>query len=376
LTSRDSRRLGTRERLLETRRKYPDRLTIETSALAASVRFDGSRAVGVDYLKGDHLYAADPKCTGQPGQPRTAFANREVILAGGAFNSPQLLMLSGIGPADALDKAGIKLRVPLAGVGRNLQDRYEVAVVNQTRKPWDALDGATFSKSDRQYAAWTQREGVYITNGVLLSVIARSDAKQPVPDLFCYAVLADFRGYEPGYSTSLQKTHSALTWVVLKAHTGNTGGCVTLRSADPRDTPSINFHYFHEGTDPAGPDLDAVVNGVQLVRRLTRPLVGRVVDAEVCPGPDYTGEKLREFVRDQAWGHHASCTCAIGPKDGGGVLTSDFKVHDTVGLRVVDASVFPRAPGLFIISAVFMIGEKAADVIIADAKRNTPAPRS
>jgi choline dehydrogenase len=377
LTSRDFRRLGTRERLLETHRKYPDRLTIETSALAASIRFDGSRAVGVDYLKGDHLYAADPKCTGQPGEPRTAFANREVILAGGAFNTPQLLMLSGIGPTDALDKASIKLRVPLAGVGRNLQDRYEVAVVNQTRKPWDSLDGATFSKSDRQYAAWTQREGVYITNGVLLSVIARSDAKQPVPDLFCYAVLADFRGYEPGYSTSLQKTHSALTWVVLKAHTGNTGGCVTLRSADPRDTPSINFHYFHEGTDPGGPDLEAVVNGVHLVRRLTRPLVGRVVDAEVCPGPDYnTDEKLREFVRDQAWGHHASCTCAIGPKDRGGVLSSDFRVHDTVGLRVVDASVFPRAPGLFIISAVYMIGEKAADVIVADAKRNTPAPRS
>jgi choline dehydrogenase len=187
-------------------------------------------------------------------------------------------------------------------------------------------------------------------------------------------VLADFRGYKPEYSKSLQDTHAALTWVVLKAHTANTGGTVTLRSADPRDTPCINFHYFHEGTDSTGPDLDAVVSGVNLVRRLTKPLVGKVVDAEVFPGPDYgTNEKLREFVRDQAWGHHASCTCAIGPKEHGGVLTSDFKVHDTIGLRVVDASVFPRAPGLFIISAVYMIGEKAADVIIADAKRNTPA---
>ena len=221
------------------------------------------------------------------------------------------------------------------------------------------------------------REGVYITNGVLLSVIARSAPNSRCPISFCYAVLADFRGYEPGYSTSLQKTHSALTWVVLKAHTGNTGGCVTLRSADPRDTPCINFHYFQEGTDPGGPDLDAVVSGVQLVRRLTGRSSAEWLTPRCGRGPTTsTDEKLREFVRDQAWGHHASCTCAIGPKDRGGVFTSDFKVHDTVGLRVVDASVFPAPPGLFIISAVYMIGEKAADVIIADAKRNTPAPRS
>jgi choline dehydrogenase len=115
---------------------------------------------------------------------------------------------------------------------------------------------------------------------------------------------------------------------------------------------------------------------VNLVRRLTAPLNGQVVEEEVYPGPSCdTVAKLRQFVRDQAWGHHAACTCAIGPKNSGGVLTGDFKVHDTQGLRVVDASVFPRAPGLFIISAVYMVGEKAADVIIADAKRNTPARR-
>ncbi len=80
------------------------------------------------------------------------------------------------------------------------------------------------------------------------------------------------------------------------------------------------------------------------------------------------------FVRDHAWGHHASCTCAIGPEARGGVLTSDFKVHRTEGLRVVDASVFPRAPGLFIVSAIYMIGEKAADVIAA-ARAAQPVTR-
>ena len=80
-------------------------------------------------------------------------------------------------------------------------------------------------------------------------------------------------------------------------------------------------------------------------------------------------EALTAFVRDQAWGHHASCTCPIGARENGGVLSSDFKVHGTKGLRVVDASVFPRIPGLFIVAAVYIIGEKAADVIAADAAR-------
>jgi len=91
---------------------------------------------------------------------------------------------------------------------------------------------------------------------------------------------------------------------------------------------------------------------------------------EEMPGADYpTEESLRDFVRHHAWGqgHHASCSCAIGPRERGGVLASDFRVHGTRGLRVVDASVFPRIPGFFIASAVYMIGEKAADVILKEA---------
>ncbi|HEY6999694.1 MAG TPA: GMC family oxidoreductase, partial [Candidatus Binatia bacterium] len=79
-------------------------------------------------------------------------------------------------------------------------------------------------------------------------------------------------------------------------------------------------------------------------------------------------EDLKEFVRNNAWGHHASCSCPIGKRENGGVLSSDFRVHGTRGLRVVDASVFPRIPGYFIVSAVYMIGEKAADVILADVR--------
>ena len=111
-----------------------------------------------------------------------------------------------------------------------------------------------------------------------------------------------------------------------------------------------------------------MVSGIRYVRRLTRRLESAgLIDHEEIPGAELdSDEELRTFVRNEAWGHHASCSCAIGPRDEGGVVDGDFRVHDVTGLRVVDASVFPRIPGFFIASAVYMIGEKAADVILAD----------
>jgi choline dehydrogenase-like flavoprotein len=95
-------------------------------------------------------------------------------------------------------------------------------------------------------------------------------------------------------------------------------------------------------------------------------MAGQKGAREECPGPDKdTPEKLKEFVRNNAWGHHASCTCAIGPREQNGVVDKNFRVHGTQGLRVVDASVFPRIPGVFIVSAIYMIAEKAADVILS-----------
>jgi len=364
-------RVGARERLLSVARQHPDRLRIELNALATRVLFDErNRAVGVEYQKGPRLYAADPNATTAPAETRIATARREVILAGGAFNTPQLLMLSGVGDPEVLSRYGIPQRSALAGVGRNLQDRYEVSVVNRMRKNWDMLDGATFTTDDAQYRNWMRRHaGVYSTNGVLLSVIQRSNAGQPVPDLFCYAVLADFRGYKPGYSESVRTRHDVLTWVILKGHTNNRSGTVTITSPDPRARPAIDFRYFDDSAAGSGDDLQSVVDGIRLVRRMTAGM-SRLIDAEELPGPGATSDDaLKQFVRDHAWGHHASCTCPIGAPERGGVLTSDFKVHGVEGLRVVDASVFPRVPGLFIVSAIYMVAEKAADVIVRDAKR-------
>ncbi|HEX3878285.1 MAG TPA: GMC family oxidoreductase, partial [Bryobacteraceae bacterium] len=207
------------------------------------------------------------------------------------------------------------------------------------------------------------RDGAYITNGSILTLFRRSPGAQ-LADVFCMALLANFRGYYPTYSADAARDLNYLTWVVLKAHTNNRAGQVTLRSADPRDTPLIDFNYFEQG---AQQDLDAVVDGIRFVRRLTGKLrAQQLIAQEELPGAEVeTTEDLRQFIRDNCWGHHASCSCPIGPRESNGVLASDFRVHGAESLRVVDASVFPRIPGFFIASAVYMIGEKAADVILS-----------
>jgi choline dehydrogenase len=183
------------------------------------------------------------------------------------------------------------------------------------------------------------------------------------------ALLARFEGYFPGYSRLVVDHTDYLTWTILKAHTANRAGTVSLRSADPRDVPLINFRYFDEGTDPGGGDLKAVVGEIRFARSIMASVNARKIMAtEEQPGASIqSDEALERYVRDNAWGHHASGTCAIGPREAGGVLDSAFAVYGTKGLRVVDASVFPRIPGFFIVSAIYMAAEKAADVILSAA---------
>jgi choline dehydrogenase-like flavoprotein len=367
LATNNGRRHSTRERLLEVQAAHPDCLTIELDALVTKVILDeNNRAIGVEYLKGARLYKAHAEPSRIPGETTQVFASAEVILAGGAFNTPQLLMLSGIGPKEELTKHGIKVLHDLPGVGANLQDRYEVGVVNRMNQNWEVLEGAKYSEGDPQYADWRNGKGVYTTNGAVLAVIKRSFAEQPLPDLFCFALLGKFKGYYPGYSQLIKDNLNYLTWAVLKAHTINRAGEVKLVSKDPRDRPYINFRYFQEGSDTQGNDLDAVLEGVKFVRKITQPLIEQGILAEEIPGAAVqSDEDLRDFIKDNAWGHHASCTCPIGSdQDPLAVLDSNFRVRGIQGLRVVDASVFPQIPGFFIVSAIYMIAEKAADVIL------------
>jgi choline dehydrogenase len=366
LTTQKHTRNGSRERLLDVADRCPN-LRIVMDALATRVLFDeNNRAIGVEYLRGENLYRAHAAPSAEPGERAALFALREVILAGGAFNTPQLLMLSGVGPRETLDRFGIPVVADLAGVGRNLQDRYEIGVVNRMNfKAWAAYKGARFNTKDPQYREWLKgKSGVYASNGSMLTLFRRSPGAGDLPDQFCMSLLARFSGYHLGYARDFRDKLNYLTWVVLKAHTRNHAGEVTLRSSDPRDTPLINFRYFQDGGDE---DLAAVVDGIRFVRRLTAKLKKyNFIEEEELPGERLQScDELREFVRSHAWGHHASCTCSIGPIEQNGVLDSDFRVHGVRGLRVVDASVFPRIPGFFIASAIYMIGEKAADVILS-----------
>jgi choline dehydrogenase-like flavoprotein len=372
LATRDHARNGSRERVLDIARRHPDRLTVELDALATRVLFDeGGRAVGVEYQKGQRLYRAHKNPSATAGERREALVSREVILSGGAYNTPQLLMLSGIGPAQHLAEHGITVRVDLPGVGTNLQDRYEVGVVNRMSfDHWWVLRDAKFAAGDPQYRMWKdKREGVYTTNGAVAAVIKKSVPERPLPDLFIFALLGLFRGYFPNYSALFAGNLNYLTWAILKAHTANDSGVVRLRSADPRDTPYVNFHYFDESNDTEHEDVDSVVAGIKFVRRLTAPLraSGLIAEEELPGDAVQHDDDLAQFVKDQAWGHHASCSCPIGDRAQGGVVDGDFRVHGTRGLRIVDASVFPKIPGFFIVSSVYTIGEKAADVIAAAA---------
>jgi choline dehydrogenase len=373
------RRAGTRDLINRTRSKFSANLILKQSNLATKILFDANkRAIGVECWEGQHLYRADPNASdANTHEVRQYYCSREVILAGGAFNSPQLLMLSGIGPAAHLNQFGIPVVVDRAGVGSNLQDRYEISVVSEMKQNWKILKDATFEpplpnqSGDPCYVDWQNGKGVYTTNGALLTVIKKSSPDRPDPDLFMFALAGKFQGYYRGYSKDVERTKNFLTWLVLKAHTDNTAGTVRLQSSDPRDRPAINFNYFDD-PGSAKRDMDAVLEGVRFVRTVSRH--NSAIQKEVVPGPDTsTPEQMTDFIRNNAWGHHASCSNRMGkPDDPGAVVDSNFRVIGVENLRVVDASVFPRIPGFFIVTPIYMIAEKAADVILAAAAKEEP----
>jgi len=370
LTVKDGMRAGTREFIRDGQQRMPKKLKVRLNALATRVLLEGNRAVGVEFLDGKNLYRADPAAErhGPISAPvLQVHARREVILAGGTFNTPQLLMLSGIGDPKELARHKIKINVALRGVGRNLQDRLEVGVVHRMHDDFAILKHADLKPHDREFADWRNGHGLYATNGVVAAMLKRSNLGEPDPDLFVFGIPGHFSGYKPGYSKwGVEKNY--FSWCILKGHTKNRAGRVQLASADPRDPPTINLNYFDPATPGVGEDAHALAAGIEFVRKFT----GRNASlmTEIIPGLHVrTRPQLTQFVRDCAWGHHACGTCKIGADDDGdAVLDARFRVRDTQGLRVVDASIFPKIPGLFILSAIYMAAEKAADVIIADAR--------
>jgi choline dehydrogenase len=380
----------------------------ELAADVAACGCDGERGtpkvVGVEFYDSAHLYAADARAreTATPSEKAAVYARHEVIFAAGTFNSPQLLELSGIGPKAELERHGIDVVVDLPGVGKNLQDRYEVPVIHEAMenisvfgdrdpKPFEILDGCTFDggPNDECFRQWQQQgTGVYTSNGGAITMIMKSKASLPDPDTFIFGVPGRFGGYELGYSNSAREVNNEFTWLVLKGHTNNKAGEITLASADPRERPFINFKYFGDATTTSGAkqaphqeDLDAIVRAVRLIRDVQEKADNFIAPIdedleEVYPGNDVdTTEELEKWIMENAWGHHACCTNKIGTDDDPeAVLDERFRVRGVDGLRVVDASVFPEIPGFFIVTPIYMASEYASDVILADhGKQRDPA---
>ena len=166
-----------------------------------------------------------------------------------------------------------RCKIDLPGVGTNLQDRYEVGVVSEVKDDFAIIDGCTFGVgNDPCLGQWrNEKKGPYTTNGVVLACVKKSSVSTGDPDLFVFGAPGYFKGYYPGYSQNALKDKKHFTWAILKAHTGNQAGTVTLRSADPRDMPEIDFKYFDEGTTENNAherDLQAVAEGVELARSI------------------------------------------------------------------------------------------------------------
>jgi choline dehydrogenase len=358
---------------------FQGRVDVKTGALATKVQLDDGdppRAKGVEILAGDHLYEADnqynPLAKGTKAQ---VLAKNEVILSAGTFNSPQLLMLSGIGPEQELRNAQITPRVIRPGVGTNLQDRFEVGVVSQMKQPFSVLKDAKFTvdpRVDPEFKNWVQGNGgTYATDGVAVAVAFKSDPKKDKPDVYIFGVPGDFHGYYPGYSQDTLLHKDRWTWVVLDANQNNAKGTLTLDKNDPTKQPIVNKHSF-EGTDAAA-NVEATAKAVEWVRKLNEKIGAQ---AELVPGPDVkTHEQLVEWVKQNAWGHHPTGTDPMGtPDDPMAVVDSNFKVIGTQGLRVVDQSSVKDIQGLFPVADLYVRSEMAAQKIIKEAAANGQTP--
>lgn len=391
LSMGDSTRGGARDRILQVatatdsdgNRLY--HLDIKLHTLVTKIQFDttsssdGPRATGVEYLEGEALYRADTRSSTAAVEASGALtASKEVIIAAGAFNTPQILMLSGIGPKEERSAYGIQQIADLP-VGSNLRDHIEVPVISETQTNFSLVSGCTFMYGypgvpDPCLERWQSgvgqaAKGAYATNGLAVGVAVRTSAANPAtddPDIFVYGGPANFPGFFPGWSElALHSDHRHWVWVSLRASTPNTAGTVRLRSADPRDTPVIAFNTFEGSAAAREADLQASFEGVQFARRAMDdliPLDGSFVETKPGRGNVSSEEEVKEYIATNSFGHHACCTAAIGT-----VLDSDFRVKGVRGLRVVDASAFPVIPGFFIQLPTYLLSEKASEAILADA---------
>jgi choline dehydrogenase len=336
LTQKNGARCGAADGFLQPARERSN-LTVVTGAHAARVLTEGTRAVGVVFLR--------------DGVMEEARADAEVILAGGTVNSPQLLMLSGIGPADELGAAGISAIHDLPGVGKNLQDHPMVSVGYLCTQKI-SLDGAETLRNFLRWLLW--KNGPLTSNVAEAGLFLRTHVGLAVPDLQLLFGPAYYRGH----GLVRRKEHCFGFGPTLI--TPESRGTISLRSVNPLDAPAIRANYL--STDA---DLGTMIAGVRLARRLAHT---KAFDAfrgeELHPGAATTSDdEISEFLRNELETlYHPVGTCKMG-NDPLAVVDARLRVHGIERLRVVDASIMPRVPAGNTNAPVMMIAEKAAEMI-------------
>ena len=316
-------------------------LTVETLAHVTGLKLDGKRVVGVDYVRGGKLH-------------RSVNAG-EVILCGGAINTPQTLQLAGIGPADHLRSVGIEPIVDLPGVGANLQDHLEVYIQYESKQPVSIAPWLKHRHKPRIGLEWLMRRGVGSSNHFEAGGFIRSNDRVDYPNqMFHFLPIAiRYDGSQPaaehGYQVHIGPMYS------------DCRGDVLVRSADPYEKPAIQFNYLSTENDRR-----EWIEMVREARRiLNEPAMEPFNAGEISPGPAVESDQeiLDWVARDAETALHPSCTAKMGTDEMSVLDPNSMRVNGVDGLRVVDGSAMPYIPNGNIYAPIMMLAEKAADLI-------------
>jgi choline dehydrogenase len=321
-------------------------LRVETEALAQRVKFDGRRARSIEYR--------------QNGALRSARARREILLSSGAYNSPQLLQLSGVGPADLLKQHGIDVVLDAAGVGHDLQDHLQVRLVMRCAQKVTLNDIVASplrsALAGAQYAAL--RRGALTIAAGTSGAFFKTSPRLATPDIQIH-----FIPFSTDKMGERLHAFSGFTASVCQLRPESRGS-LKIRSADPAAAPEIRINYLASETDRT-----AFIDGIRILRGiLAKPALKPFVVSEVYPGPDkVSDEDILEFCRKTgSTVYHPTSTCRMG-NDPLAVVDQRLRVRGIEGLRVVDASVMPDLMSGNTNAPVIMIAEKASDMILEDA---------